>query len=90
MNAEALQKILFNAFTLAILGLVVGYFIFAKHPVSGDLLSPGALFNGGSGVSGLLLKPALEGIRQNVLISGAVGMVVGIILGVQFVRLRGR
>jgi hypothetical protein len=75
----SLKKILFIvAFTL--LGLIVGYFIFGKW--GGEYVSVKTLFTfGGNGFeSALRSLSGIEDIRNKVLLCGAAGGIVGLLL----------
>jgi hypothetical protein len=80
-DLTVMARIIVGALILTILGLAVGYGIFGTHPITEDYLPLDVLWSGGKGLNKLVLKPALEGIRQNILIGGAIGLVVGILTG---------
>jgi hypothetical protein len=63
----------------AILGLIVGYLLFGK--MGGEYISIDTIFStsGGSIGSGLRKATGLHGIRQNILISGGVGAIIGVL-----------
>ncbi len=76
-----MKKILSSVIFLGIIGLIFGYFIFGK--VSGDYVSLKTLINPSENFfEGL--KNTITGIkeiRQNILISGAIGSGIGLIFG---------
>ena len=65
----------------AIVGLIVGYVIFGK--VQDKYISPESFFKKQEGVEGFLSAKIfkLEERRRNILISGAVGAIVGLFFG---------
>jgi hypothetical protein len=64
---------------LTIAGLVIGYLIFGK--IAGEYLSLNAIFGGSSGaLESFGRKVAgLDSIRQNILLSGLGGAIVGLV-----------
>ncbi len=79
-------RIIVSAVLVGILGLGVGYLIFGR--IAGEFIPIDQLFRlPGEGIEGALreLGQTITGIkeaRQNILISGAVGLAVGAIVGV--------
>jgi hypothetical protein len=65
-----------------VIGLVVGYFIFGH--VNGKMLSVGTIFSSNDNFIERTIDniTGVESIRQNILISGVVGAVIGLFLGV--------
>lgn len=84
------------AVLLGVIGLVVGYLIFARVPVTNELYPLKTLFQtperGADGTPAERLGNELEDLargvagitaaRQNTLISGGVGVLLGVIIGV--------
>lgn len=60
----------------AIAGIVLGYFVCARNPFTGGLIPPDELLQA-SGLEAFLLS----GIRQQILMFGAIGIAVGAIVG---------
>ncbi|MFP4483297.1 MAG: hypothetical protein ACLFO1_00435 [Spirochaetaceae bacterium] len=79
-------RIIVSAVLVGILGLGIGYLIFGR--IAGEFVSLEHLFRlPGDGIRGALreLGQTVTGIkeaRQNILISGAVGLVLGAVAGV--------
>ena len=75
MNMKSLLSIL----AVAVIGLIAGYAIFGKW--AGEYLSLQTLFSfGGNGVRTALRSiSGIEGIRNNILLCGAAGAVVGLL-----------
>lgn len=77
-----MHKILTNAIFLGILGLVAGYFLFGK--VGGSYIGLKALIVPGDSLLsqvGNKLR-GVETIRQNILLAGGAGAVIGAVLGI--------
>ena len=76
------MKVIVFLILFALLGLVVGYVIFAK--VQDKYISPEHFFTKQEGVRGYLSAKILnlEERRRNIFISGAVGAIVGLFFGV--------
>jgi len=80
-----------SAVVLGVIGLIVGYLLFARTG-GGNYVSIGDLFSPArSGLAGLgqRLTEAVRGIveiRRNILISGLVGVVVGLVAGLAMNR----
>lgn len=78
-----MRNVLFSALLLGVIGLGVGYFLFAGR--AGSYVPVGRLLGiSHNDIQGLVYKlfPNLGGIevvRRNILISGLVGVVVGLI-----------
>jgi hypothetical protein len=77
-----MRKILSNALFLGIIGLVVGYFLFGK--VGNSYIGLKALIIPNESLLSQLGNKlrGVETIRQNILLSGSVGAVIGAVLGV--------
>jgi hypothetical protein len=78
-------RIIVSAVLVGILGLGIGYLIFGR--IAGEFIPIDQLFRlPGDGIEGALreLGQSITGIkeaRQNILISGAVGLAVGAVVG---------
>ncbi|MBN1836942.1 MAG: hypothetical protein JW820_13895 [Spirochaetales bacterium] len=77
-----MRKIIVLIIVLAVVGLVVGYLIFAR--TEGGYVSLKALLRPTRHVLDELVKKVtgIETIRKNILVSGGVGAVAGLVLGV--------
>lgn len=77
-----------------IVGLVLGYLIFGRRAIGNELIPLGELFSAGeSGVVGEIKGAVTDAIgyaekRRNIYLSGGVGGVVGLILGLVIRRRR--
>ena len=86
-----MNKAISSVVVLGVVGLIVGYFLFGKTG-GGNYVSIGDLFRPArSGLAGLgqRLSEAVRGIeemRRNILISGLVGAVVGLVAGLAMNR----
>ena len=81
-----MRNIIIFGIVLAVLGLLFGYLVFGK--IAGEYVSVKTLFTSSSGsvIKGLVQKVVgITTIRRNILISGGVGLVAGIILGAALV-----
>ncbi len=78
-----MKNVVLLAVVFGIVGLIVGYLIFARAPLTGELISIGDLFRRPNDLVGQIVNDVLafETIRRSILLSGAGGAVVGIILG---------
>ncbi len=82
-----MRRIIGSALVVAVIGLVVGYLIFGRN-VAGEFIPLDQLLTlPGDGAVGFLQQAGQEltGIRdarQNILISGALGLAVGAAVGV--------
>jgi len=78
-----LRRVILGIIVVGVIGLVVGYLIFARTP--GGYLSLKSLLAPAKGLEklGELVKYRADvpEIRQNILISGAVGGAIGLVLG---------
>ncbi len=77
-----MRNIITSAVFLGVIGLVAGYFLFGK--VGNSYIGLTELINPGDSLLSQLgskLK-GVESIRQNILLSGSVGAIVGAVLGV--------
>lgn len=77
-----MKKTLILILVLGVLGLILGYFIFGK--VGDEFLSIKTIF-GSTNKVGSFLKDVsgIAKIRQNILISGSVGALAGLIIGLR-------
>ena len=76
-----MRKMTVLAVALGAAGLVVGYLIFGR--IAGEYLSIGTLFRSADNLleSAFQSVTGLKEARQNILISGAAGVVVGLVVG---------
>ncbi|TVR62762.1 MAG: hypothetical protein EA426_01435 [Spirochaetaceae bacterium] len=79
-----MSKIISLAVIFGVVGLVVGYLIFARAPVTGNLIPIGDLFRSPQNVIGQFVQSVgqFAEIRRNILFTGAGGIALGAILGV--------
>ena len=79
-----MRNVLLLGVVLGIAGLVVGYFIFARAPITGDYIAIETLLNPPAGIIGRLMENVgqFAEIRRNIVVSGVVGAVSGVFLGV--------
>jgi len=78
-----IKKLIFRVAIFAVLGLIVGYAIFGKW--GGDYVSLKTLFTfGGNGFQSAFRSiSGIEEIRNKILLCGAVGAVVGVLLSLK-------
>jgi hypothetical protein len=78
-----MRNIVILALVFGVVGLVIGYLIFARAPLTGELIAVSDLLGQPRDLLGELVNDVLkiEQIRRNILLTGAGGVVVGIILG---------
>ncbi len=78
-----MRNVVLLAVVMGIVGLVLGYVIFARAPVTGDLISIGNLIDPPDGLLGRIVEEVgqFARIRRNILLSGGGGVVVGVIMG---------
>ncbi len=76
-----LKRVILGIIVVGVIGLVVGYLIFAR--TSHGYLSLKSLLSPSKNVLDQLVKNVrgIPEIRQNILISGAVGGAIGLVLG---------
>ncbi|MFW6248132.1 MAG: hypothetical protein ACOC3H_03320, partial [bacterium] len=79
-----MRNVLLLAVVFGVVGLVIGYLIFARAPVTGELISIGNLIQPPNDLIGEIVSELSQfsEIRRNILYTGAGGVVVGIVLGV--------
>ena len=79
-----MRNVVLLAVVLGIAGLVVGYFIFARAPITGEYISLGTLLDPPEGIIGRLMEDfgQFAEIRRNIMLSGAAGVAFGVVLGV--------
>jgi hypothetical protein len=79
-----MKNIVLLVVVFGVVGLVIGYLIFARVPVTGDLIAIGDLFSQASDLVGQIVNDvlAIETIRTNILLTGAGGALLGLVLGV--------
>ena len=77
-----MKKTLILVLILTILGLILGYIIFGKF--SDDYVSLKIIFGSTNKVGSIIKEiSGVAKIRQNILISGGVGALVGLIIGLR-------
>lgn len=77
-----MKKTLLLVLILAILGLILGYIIFGKF--GDDYVSLKIIFGSTNKVGSIIKEiSGVAKIRQNILISGGVGALVGLIIGLR-------
>jgi hypothetical protein len=83
-----MKRIILLLIIVGIIGLAVGYLIFAR--TAGGYVSIGVLISPSKNVLDELVKTVtgIKQIRQNILICGAVGAGVGLLLGLVTSRAR--
>jgi len=76
------MKVLGLLIIFAIIGLIVGYFIFGQF--NGEYVSPEVIFSSPDDFISKTVKnlAGIDEIRQRILISGAIGAIAGIFIGV--------
>lgn len=76
-----MKRIIIYAVIFAVLGLVLGYLIFGR--ISGEYIEIRAIFTSSENILESIGRTitGLKEIKQNILISGGVGAVAGVIVG---------
>lgn len=88
LKSNQIINIIKFAVVFAIIGIIVGYFIYGKYPITGKFIRIEILFGLKSFNSydnffiDMFSNVIIEAIRQKVLISGVVGSIIGIIVAV--------
>jgi hypothetical protein len=83
------KNLIILAVIFGVVGLVVGYLIFGRLALTNELIPLGQLFSTGNGLLDSLRDIAgFAEKRQNIYISGGVGVAVGIVLGFALRRRR--
>lgn len=79
-----MRNVLLLAVVFGAVGLVIGYLIFARAPITGELIAVQNLIQPPEDLLGQIVSEVsqFEQIRRNILYTGAGGVVVGVILGV--------
>lgn len=79
-----MRNLIVLAVILGVIGLIVGYLIFARAPVSGDLIEVKTLISPPDGLVGRVVEKVgnLAEIRRNILLCSAGGIVLGVGLSV--------
>ncbi len=79
-----MRNVLLLAIVFGVVGIVLGYLIFARAPITGELIAIGNLIQPPDGFVGELVNEIrqLREIRRNILYTGAGGVVVGVVLGI--------
>ncbi len=75
-----MQKKILTILILAIIGLVIGYLLFGK--IGGEYIDVSTIFSNSGGDFGSFGRKltGISKIRNNILISGGVGAVIGVVL----------
>jgi len=75
-----MKRIITYTLVLAVIGLILGYFIFGR--ISGEYIEIRAIFTSSDNVLESIGRSitGLKEIKQNILISGGVGAVLGLII----------
>lgn len=83
-----MKNALLLLFVLGIAGIVAGYFIFARAPITGELIAVQNLLQPPQNLLGELISEVsqFESIRRNILLTGAGGALLGLILGLRVSR----
>lgn len=77
-----MKKLIIYLLVFGVIGFVVGYFLFGK--IAGEYVSLGSLLDfssGGLAKFGRKIS-GIEAIRKDILISGAVGAIIGVIFNI--------
>lgn len=79
-----MRNVILLAIVFGAVGLVIGYLIFARVPMTGELIAIGNLIQPPEGLIGNLVSEIgqFREIRRNILFSGGGGVVLGVVLGV--------
>lgn len=79
-----MRNVLLLAVVFGVVGLVIGYLIFARAPITGELIAIQNLIRPPQDFLGEMWSEIsqFEQIRRNILYAGGGGVIVGIILGV--------
>lgn len=79
-----MRNVLLLAIVFGVVGLVIGYLIFARVPMTGELIAIGNLIQPPEGLVGNIVSELAQfrEIRRNILFAGGGGVIVGVILGI--------
>lgn len=79
-----MKNVVLLAVVFGLVGVVLGYLIFARAPITGELIAVQNIIQPPDGFVGELVNEIrqLREIRRNILFTGAGGVVVGGILGI--------
>lgn len=79
-----MRNVILLAIVFGVVGIVLGYLIFARAPITGELIAVQNLVQPPEGFVGELVSEIrqLREIRRNILYTGAGGLVVGVVLGI--------
>jgi len=79
-----MRNVILLGLVFGLVGLVLGYLIFARAPITGELIAIRNLIDPPSGLVGNIVSELSQfaEIRRNILFTGAGGVVVGAVLGV--------
>ena len=85
-----MRNLIILAVIFGVVGLVVGYLIFGRLGLTNELIPVGQLFSSGDTIFGAIGRDiaGFSAKRQNIFVSGGVGVLVGIILGFALKRRR--
>jgi len=79
-----MRNVILLAVVFGLVGLVLGYLIFARAPITGELIAIRNLVDPPTGLVGNIVSELSQfaEIRRNILLTGGGGLVVGVVLGV--------
>ena len=79
-----MRNVILLAVVFGAVGLAIGYLIFARVPITGELIAIRHLVSPPDGLFGSIVREwqAFQEVRRNILFTGIGGAVVGVILGV--------
>lgn len=85
-----MRNLIILVLVLGVLGLVIGYLVFGRYALGNELIPIGRLFSiGDPEVFGAVRDAAgFAAKRQNIFISGGIGVVVGVVLSLILNRRR--
>jgi len=77
------RNLIILAVIFGVVGLVVGYLLFGRADLTNELIPLNQLFASSDNLVGQIRNqlPSFQAKRQNILICGGAGVVVGVILG---------
>jgi hypothetical protein len=78
-----MRNVILLGLVFGVVGLVLGYLIFARAPVTGELIAIRNLIDPPRGLVGSIVSELSQfaEIRRNILFTGGGGVVVGVVLG---------
>lgn len=79
-----MRNLIVLAVIFGVVGLVVGYLLFGRADLTNELIPLNQLFAGSDNLIGQIRSqlPSFQAKRQNILICGGGGVVVGAVLGI--------